>query len=573
MTRTRLLLLAPVLLAGCSVMLDTTELAPTGRKPLTATLAAPGEGATGVALDATLSISFSEPMNVGSVTVSTSPSLALGAPAWSAGNTTVSFAPAGLVAQTNYTVNVGGADLAGNAMASAFHFRTLDLPPAVQTTTPSDWATGVPTTTAIQLTFSEAMDPASVQAAFSVSPSITCNWSESTATTATCRPTSVLANSQLYTVTLAATAHDTGGAPLTAPVSFSFTTAAVPHTLAPSIVSSVPDNGVNGVGRSTSIQMTFNEAVDKTTAEQNFGITSPAGYGGGTFTWSADGLTMTYAPPAAFSYGATVSWRMGTGLKCLGGINLTSQVNRSFTVVRQGTVTLNVVGGLWGWMYDNDGSVRFTNPMGVGDTSANHFARAFITFNLSGPSPAAAVPANATAVTSATLVVAVAEIGWSGNPFGGLGSLLAQSVDYGPGLTVADFDTAVLTVFGCKWSCIGFPICRPTCLWGNWSDEYTLLSAAPAAAGDLPAVDVTTKVEAESGGAGDPGQPQPVPAQVRDRHGRRRAHGFQRVRCGGDDAAAQRHLRVPVAAWAAIDGRAPAAAVSRAARRHLEGGP
>lgn len=497
---------AALFLAGCSVMVDPSELAPKGAGPdrtaPTATFSSPGDDATGVALDATLTIAFSEPMNVGSVTVSTSPAVGLGAPSWSA-NTQVSFAPVGLVAQTLYTVHVDGADVAGNAMPQAvFHFRTLDVPPSVQTTTPAASATGVPTNTAIQIVFSESMDLASVQAAFSVSPAVTCNWSESTATTATCRPTAVLANSQLYTVTLGAAARDVSGATLAAPVSFSFTTAAVVHTLAPTVVSSVPDNAATGASRSTSIQVTFNEAVDKTTAEQNFGITSPAGYGGGTFSWSTDGLTMTYTPPTAFAYATTVSWRMGTGLRCLGGVNLAAQVNRTFTVIRQGTVTLRSVQGLDGWMYDNDASPRSgQSTLGMGDsgnivgTGPNRPARAFVSFDLSGPSPAAGVPATATAVTSATLVMAAAEIGWAGSPFAGLGSLMAQSVDYGPGLTVADFGTAVLTWFGCRLEFICTPICRWVCVNGTWPDEYVLLTATPSSAGDLPAIDVTGKVE------------------------------------------------------------------------------
>ena len=543
-----LALIAPLVLSGCSAMLDTGELAPKGAGPdriaPTATLGSPAEGATGVALDATLTIGFSEPMNVGSVTVSTSPSVALGAPVWSAANTAVSFAPPGLVAQTNYVVNVGGSDLAANDMVpAAFHFRTIDVVPTVQTTTPLNGDTSVPTNAAIQIVFSEAMNMATVQAAFSVTPVVTCNWGESTSTTATCRPMVVLTNSQLYTVTLAATAADAGGDTLAGPLTFSFTTSAVAHTLAPTIVSSVPGSGVTGIARSTSIQMTFNEAVDKTTAEQNFGITSPTGFGGGTFTWSADGLTMTYTPPSAFGYGAVVSWRMGTGLKCLGNVSLVSQVSRSFTVLREGTVTLSSVAGLDGWMYDSDATPRYTLPSGVGDTSANRYARAFITFDFTGPSPASGLPATATAVTGATLTVAAAEIGWSGNPFGSLGSLMAQSVDYGPGLTRTDFDTPVLTWFGCKAESDLHPDLPLDLSQRGLAPRVRPRQHSAVVRGRPPGRRRDREGRERPPQPGGPWQPQPVPAQVPDGHRWRRARRLQLVPV----ASADDHLRVPVA--------------------------
>lgn len=178
----------------------------------------PADNAVNVALDATLSVVFSEPMNVGSVSVTTSPALALGAPLWSPDGTTVSFAPAGMATETNYVVQVAGSDLAGNGMTSTTDFWTVAVPPSVIGKTPASGATGVPATTTIQIQFSERMNTASVGSALSIAPAVTCSgglsWNVAQ-TLATCTPTASLAFSTTYTVTLSAAAADANGNPMT----------------------------------------------------------------------------------------------------------------------------------------------------------------------------------------------------------------------------------------------------------------------------------------------------------------------------------------------------------------------
>jgi len=49
----------------------------------------------------------------------------------------------------------------------------VDIPPTVDATDPDDGATGVPVDTAIEVTFSEAMDTASAEGAFSIDPAAT----------------------------------------------------------------------------------------------------------------------------------------------------------------------------------------------------------------------------------------------------------------------------------------------------------------------------------------------------------------------------------------------------------------
>jgi hypothetical protein len=88
---------------------------------------APDNNASGVAINSAILISFSEPMNPASVSVSISPSFNLGAATFKSENAAVEFdPPADFSGETTYTVNVSGKDVSGNALtaSSNFSFKT-----------------------------------------------------------------------------------------------------------------------------------------------------------------------------------------------------------------------------------------------------------------------------------------------------------------------------------------------------------------------------------------------------------------------------------------------------------------
>jgi methionine-rich copper-binding protein CopC len=90
----------------------------------------PDDGNTNVAINANILITFSEAMNPGSVGVSISPNVNLGAAAFKSGNNTVEFnPPSDLAGNTNYTVTVSGKDVAGNDLtgSSSFSFKTATI--------------------------------------------------------------------------------------------------------------------------------------------------------------------------------------------------------------------------------------------------------------------------------------------------------------------------------------------------------------------------------------------------------------------------------------------------------------
>jgi methionine-rich copper-binding protein CopC len=109
---------------------DSNPPPPTDTTAPTIVSSSPDDGNTNVAINANILITFSEAMNPGSVGVSISPSVNLGAAAFKTGNNTVEFnPPSDLAGNTNFTVTVSGKDVAGNDLtgSSSFSFKTATI--------------------------------------------------------------------------------------------------------------------------------------------------------------------------------------------------------------------------------------------------------------------------------------------------------------------------------------------------------------------------------------------------------------------------------------------------------------
>src|SRR6202011_5889885 len=138
----------------------------------TVTASSPLNGATGVALNQVLSVTFSEAMNCATLS-SPATTFTLTGPGATSVPGTVScngsiatFAPTGLFATNTLftaTITTGAKDPAGSALASNFvwTFRTVPAPtaPTVLSVFPANNATGVALNQAVGATFSAAMNP------------------------------------------------------------------------------------------------------------------------------------------------------------------------------------------------------------------------------------------------------------------------------------------------------------------------------------------------------------------------------------------------------------------------------
>jgi len=430
---------------------------------------------TGVAVATGITLAFNEDMDPASVSVTLAPTVALDAPSWTDARTVRVLPASALAYDTSYTVTVAGEDLAGNPLAGTvgFTFVTVNPPdttsPTVTGTSPADGATGVPISASIAFAFSEAMNHASVEGAFGASPAITCAWAWSAdSTLATCTHAD-LAGSTPYQITLGTGAADLAGNHLQANKVVAFTTG-TDDFVRPTVASSVPAAGATGQATGVNISVTFSEAMDKASAQQAFAIVSPTGYGGGLFTWSADGKTMTYDPPTAFANGVTVSWRVSTAAEDLAGNTLAADENRSFRVIQRSSATLYSVAALDGTVYSAGTANSASTWLMVGDAFNNTFTRGFLSFDLSS------LPPTTTSIVSATLYAYQSSV--VGAPYAGLGGLVrAESVSYGPTLTFADFETPILQ----------------TCIKLTCRDEVVTLSNSTTLG--TKSVDATRKVQ------------------------------------------------------------------------------
>ena len=200
-------------------------------------------------------------------------------------------------------------------------------PPTVTARTPAPGATAVGTATAVTATFSESLDPATVNTSTFVlrdqlSNIVTATVTYNVATnTATLTPSSPLSNLAQYTATIvggASGVKDQAGNALAVNSAWSFTTAGAIDTTLPTIVSRAPAPGAVGVATNTVVTATFSEALNPATVTPS------------TFVLRDAGNTVV---PAAVSYNAGTS---------------TATLTPSSGLASSATYTATVVGGASG---------------------------------------------------------------------------------------------------------------------------------------------------------------------------------------------------------------------------------
>jgi glucose/arabinose dehydrogenase len=212
----------------------------------------PQNGAVDILISANASAVFNEAMNASTINGSTvelrnaSNTLIATSISYNSGTRTLTLTPsASLVNSTVYTVIIKGGssgvkDVAGNALVGdySWSFTTVaaDLtPPIVTSVTPANGATGISLSTAASATFNEAMNAATItnstielrnQSNILIAGSVSYN---AATMTITVTPSSLLANSTVYTITIkggSSGVKDVAGNPLAVDHSSSFTTTA-----------------------------------------------------------------------------------------------------------------------------------------------------------------------------------------------------------------------------------------------------------------------------------------------------------------------------------------------------------
>ena len=204
-------------------------------------------------------------------------------------------------------------------------------PPTVLSTNPPNTSTTVPVYSTITVTFSEAIDPATVTAASftlmdgTTPVSGTVTYSSGTATFT---PAVFLSPSTVYTAKITTGVKDLAGNALSSNYLWQFKTSA-PDTTPPTVISTSPVNSASAVAINSAVTATFSEQVDPatiTTAE--FTLMDGTTPVSGTVTYS--GTTATFTPSASLTTNTLYTATITTGVKDLAGNAMSVNYSWSF---------------------------------------------------------------------------------------------------------------------------------------------------------------------------------------------------------------------------------------------------
>lgn len=326
-------------------MVNTRINVPVAHQPVTVSSTIPVNAAIGVPIDNKLSVTFSGAMNPATITTSTftlkQGEVAVSGTVTYSGVTAV-FTPASYLAPSTpctATITTGAKDLTGHALASNFvwSFTTGAAPdlikPTVSSTVPVNAATGVLIGNKLTATFSEAMDPATINTSTftlkqgEVAVSGTVAYS---GVTAVFTPTSSLVASTVYTATITTGAKDLAGNTVANDYVWSFTTGATPDIIKPTVTLVNPADHATGVSINKTIAATFSEAMNPLTiSTATFTLQQGAAAVSGTVIYS--GVTAVFTPTSNLAANTTYTATINTGAKDLAGNVLASNKVWSFT--------------------------------------------------------------------------------------------------------------------------------------------------------------------------------------------------------------------------------------------------
>jgi len=298
----------------------------------------PANGATNVARDKVITVTFNEIMNAGTIT-NASVTLQGAAPVSGTviySGTTATFTPSVLLAaNTTYTGRVTTAvkDLFGNALQEEYvwSFSTgATISPMVVSTDPANNATGVPLNKAVSAVFNMPMDPLTINASsFTIKQGATAFAGTVIydGNAAYFIPSGPFALNTIYTATITTGARNLIGTPMMSNYVWTFTTGAL---AAPTVISTDPANNATGVVLNKTIAANFSElmnplTINATTFTVNQGTTLISG----VVTYS--GTTATFNPAANLLPGLVYTATITTGAKNLAGTALANNYVWTFT--------------------------------------------------------------------------------------------------------------------------------------------------------------------------------------------------------------------------------------------------
>ncbi|UCG69737.1 MAG: Ig-like domain-containing protein, partial [Thermoplasmata archaeon] len=256
----------------------------------------PVNGTIDVLITADVVVTFSEEMNISSVTFTCTPDPAGWIVVWSAGNTTATYSHNDFSSETIYTFEItGGKDLAGNdliagAVPNPWEFTTEDvIAPEISSTTPANGAFDVLINADVVVTFSEEMNISSVTYACTPDPggwivvwsagNTIATYSHNDFDSETTYTFEVTGGKDLADIDLVAGA---------VPNPWTFTTEDV---IAPEISSTTPSSGAMDVLINADVVVTFTEEMNTSSVT----YTCTPDPGGWSVVWSGGNIMVIYS--------------------------------------------------------------------------------------------------------------------------------------------------------------------------------------------------------------------------------------------------------------------------------------
>lgn len=304
-----------------------------------------------VALNSSISVTFSEPMkistlNASSFTLKVTTGNAPVAGTVVASGSVATFVPsANLGASTQFTATVTTAarDVANNSLAANFTWNFTTgiasdtTPPTVSATSPVNGAIDVATNSSVSATFSEAMTNSTLNAASFIVSNVSTGDPISgivsvNGSTVRFTPSSPLDSSTEYNANILPTVKDASGNFMASDFSWNFITAAAPDTTPPTVASTVPQDAALGVALNASISATFSEAMINSTLNTASYTLRPTA-GGATVggTVSVSGNTARFTPSASLAGSTQYTATITTAAKDAAGNALAANFTWRFT--------------------------------------------------------------------------------------------------------------------------------------------------------------------------------------------------------------------------------------------------
>jgi len=293
---------------------------------------------------------FSLPMNSTSINGSTfslagpGTTVVAGTVSYDASSATATFTPSSaLAAATMYTATIttGATDQYGIALTNNFvwTFTTGNcVPPTVISVTPSV-SVGVCPSTGVTATFSQAMNPSTINTTtFTLTagtpPVAVPGVVTYAGSTAAFTPSSALALNTHYTATITTGAMDLSGVALVSNFVWTFTTSSVACT-PPVVISVAPANLAVGICPNTLLVATFNQAMSPSTINTTtFTLTAPGTPPvpvAGAVTYDVSNYAATFTPTNPLALNTHYTATITTGAQDLAGDSLASNYVWTFT--------------------------------------------------------------------------------------------------------------------------------------------------------------------------------------------------------------------------------------------------